>query len=141
MDINAAIREFRKSLGWSQQRFATELGISIRAVVNYEQQRMPSPKSLASLEMLAREHHHPELAYEFTQALGHQLGLGRVARGPLRSDENMLRQAFDRCVIEHPDSKQAKRIITVLQPFVQQLEKEAAAVTPLLYRSRGAPVD
>lgn len=132
MEVNEAVRQLRSDLAWSQQKFATEMGLSIRAVVNYERDRAPNPKSLARLEALAEAHGLVDLAYVFTRALGDQLGTGRAYRGPLNSDENLQRRAFDRCVIEHPQSKDAKRIVAILKPYIQQVDKEDRAAYAVL---------
>jgi len=54
MQINAAIKKLRESLGESQQSFATRLGISIRGLANYETSRVPSVVVLAKLQELAK---------------------------------------------------------------------------------------
>ena len=53
-NLNTAVKELRNALGLSQQAFATQLGLSIRAVVNYEKNRAPTARALAQLEQLAR---------------------------------------------------------------------------------------
>ena len=41
--------EMRKELGWSQKKFADYLGISVRTIQNWEQQRREPPEYLAAL--------------------------------------------------------------------------------------------
>lgn len=60
--IHQAVKALRTELGESQQAFATRLGLSIRAIVNYESNRVPSLKVLAQLVRVAWEHGKPDLA-------------------------------------------------------------------------------
>jgi transcriptional regulator with XRE-family HTH domain len=53
MTVNEAIRALRKHSGKTQQVFATELGISLRAFQKYEQEQMPEPQALARFIALA----------------------------------------------------------------------------------------
>jgi transcriptional regulator with XRE-family HTH domain len=72
-----AVRELRRRLGDSQQAFATRLGISIRAVGNYENSRVPkSARALSSLVRAAKAGGQPELAEVFGRALAVELGKG-----------------------------------------------------------------
>ncbi len=135
LDVNEAVKKLRGSLGFSQQRFATELGLSIRAVVNYEQDRIPSARALAQMESLAARNQLPELAYEFGRALAGRLGVGRSARGPLNSEEHYLEQAFGRCVFEHPESRAAKTIRALLKPYAEELRKETSQAIRVLESS------
>jgi len=72
-----AVRELRKRLGDSQQAFATRLGISIRAVGNYENSRVPkSARALSSLVRAAKSADQPQLAQIFEHALAAEMGKG-----------------------------------------------------------------
>lgn len=53
----------------SQQEFATQLGISIRGLVNYEKDRRPSTVALARLERLAGVSGHADMAEVFRREL------------------------------------------------------------------------
>jgi transcriptional regulator with XRE-family HTH domain len=140
LDVNEAVKKLRASLGLSQQRFATELGLSIRAIVNYEQNRVPSARALAQMESLAGRTQLPELAYDFGRALAGRLGLGRGTRGPLDAEENYLRRAFDRCVLEHPKSRAAKTIRALLKRYAEELRKEdSQAIRVLESSNAGRP--
>ena len=76
-----------------------QLGLSIRAVVNYEKDRSPTARALAQLEQLASDNDHPELGRIFRDALGNELGFGMSNRPPLSGDELYLDRAFRRCVL------------------------------------------
>ena len=83
-----AVRKLREHLGESQQAFAVRLGLSIRAIANYEKDRPPTGKALAALAHAATEAGRHDLAYEFTQALAreirlHTLKLGLFSSQPL----------------------------------------------------------
>jgi transcriptional regulator with XRE-family HTH domain len=123
-NLNAAVKELRRALGLSQQAFATQLGLSIRAVVNYEKDRSPTARALAQLEQLASDNDHPELAHIFRDALGNELGFGMSDRPPLSGEELCVNRAFRRCVFENPRSPIALKIRTLLQPYVAQIKKE-----------------
>ena len=73
MDLNDAVRKLRDKTGDSQQAFATRLGLSIRAIVNYEKDRTPSAKALAAMAHLAAKHGEFELANQFWSALPEEL--------------------------------------------------------------------
>jgi transcriptional regulator with XRE-family HTH domain len=54
MNIHAAIKTLRATvMGWSQQRFATEVQISINGLANYERTRTPTLLTLARILRLA----------------------------------------------------------------------------------------
>lgn len=75
------IRSLRNYLGDSQQAFATRLGLSISAIANYEAtipRRLPEPKSLAALALLARSYGQPLVECIFLQELARQLGVPEI---------------------------------------------------------------
>ena len=123
-NLNVAVKQLRSALGLSQQAFATQLGLSIRAVVNYEKNRVPTARALAQLEQLASDNDYPELARIFRDALGNELGFGMADRQPLSAGEHYLDRAFRRCLFENPKSQAALKIRRYLQPFVEQIKKE-----------------
>lgn len=67
--VHQAVRKLREELGDSQQAFATRLGLSIRAIVNYEANRTPSFKSLSLLCALANRHQQWGLVDLFLRAI------------------------------------------------------------------------
>ena len=136
MSIHDAVKVLRKALGLSQQAFATELDMSIRAVVNYEKDRAPNAPALARLESLAAEKQHPELASIFGDALATELGIGRRARSPLSSEEEYLNRAFRRCVFENPNSTAAGQICKLLKPLMAQIKKEDKSSLRILALNR-----
>jgi transcriptional regulator with XRE-family HTH domain len=73
LQLAEAIRRLREITGDSQQAFATRLGLSIRALVNYEKDRTPNPRALAALARLATKSGQPELAQFFWKALPAEL--------------------------------------------------------------------
>ena len=48
-----AVRQLRRRLGWSQQRLADAIGMSLASVRNYEAGAVPSPDALAKLRALS----------------------------------------------------------------------------------------
>jgi transcriptional regulator with XRE-family HTH domain len=75
MDLATAVKKLRAALNMSQQAFANELGLSIRAIANYEKDRIPEPKVLARLQQLAMKHRLYELNAAFHAALMFDVGL------------------------------------------------------------------
>ena len=65
------------------------------------------------------------MAYVFTRALGDHLGTGRAYRGPLNSEENLQRRAFDRCSSIHTDRRHTNRRYS--EADIQQVDKEDRA--------------
>jgi len=68
MDVSTAVKRLRESVGLSQQAFATEMGLSIRAVANYEKDRMPEREVLVRFMAFAMKHNEPKLANIFSDA-------------------------------------------------------------------------
>jgi transcriptional regulator with XRE-family HTH domain len=80
--VNEAVRALRQLSQKSQQVFATELGMSIRALHNYEQSKRPETKQLFRFEVAAVNAGRLDLAQVFRQALNQDLGVvqpGEVA--------------------------------------------------------------
>jgi transcriptional regulator with XRE-family HTH domain len=75
MTVNDAIRELRKHVGKTQQIFATELGISISSLSNYEREREPEPKQLFRFERAAADAGRSDLSMVFRDALEKSLGV------------------------------------------------------------------
>jgi transcriptional regulator with XRE-family HTH domain len=69
MDLGTAVRKLREKTGDSQQAFANRLGLSIRAIVNYERDRTPAPKALVAMAYLAASYRQVPLVYKFVNAL------------------------------------------------------------------------
>jgi transcriptional regulator with XRE-family HTH domain len=127
MDMHQAVKELRNRLELSQQVFATNLGLSIRAISNYEKDRIPGARPLAQLEQCAIASKQPDLAQIFADALANHLRLGRSDRPPLTPEERYLERAFYRCAFEQSKTPEAARVRRVLRPFVDQLRKEDQA--------------
>jgi transcriptional regulator with XRE-family HTH domain len=75
MTVNEAIRRLREYSGKTQQVFATELGISLRAFQKYEQEQMPEPQSLVRLVALALDGKHDVLYRNLLNGLLKQLAV------------------------------------------------------------------
>lgn len=137
-NLKTSVKDLRRALGLSQQAFATQLGLSIRAVVNYEKDRAPTARALAQLEQLASDSEHPELARIFRDALGNELGFGMSDRPPLNGEELNLERAFRRCVFENPRHPIALKIRKLLEPYVAQIKKEDEHSSRTLEKRRKA---
>jgi transcriptional regulator with XRE-family HTH domain len=66
--VPGAVRALRASLGESQQVFETRIGISIRALANYEKDRLPNGKALFKMMDLAAESNREDWLVLFRRA-------------------------------------------------------------------------
>jgi transcriptional regulator with XRE-family HTH domain len=91
--VNEAVRALRQLSQKSQQVFATELGMSIRALHNYEQFKRPEAGQLFRFERAAVDAGRLDLARVFRQALEQDLGIvppGEIAVFNARDDFEMI---------------------------------------------------
>lgn len=86
MSTIEAVKELRRHTGESQQIFATRLGLSVRAISNYETKRPPTGRALVALAHAAAEAGRHDLAYVFTRALMQELDARRLRLGLFSSD-------------------------------------------------------
>jgi transcriptional regulator with XRE-family HTH domain len=82
-----AVRNLRARLGDSQQAFANRLGVSIRAVANYEKDREATGKALLELKNLADANGLVEEARAFEDALSRELGHGVIEVPPDKKED------------------------------------------------------
>jgi DNA-binding XRE family transcriptional regulator len=73
MTVNQAVKMLRRRCGDTQQVFATDLGLSLRAYIMYEQDQMPEPRALVRLWALALDTRNSDLGEIFAQAVLKQL--------------------------------------------------------------------
>jgi transcriptional regulator with XRE-family HTH domain len=102
MDVSTAVKRLRENTGLSQQAFATEMGLSIRAVANYEKDRTPEREVLVRFMVFAMKHNQPKLADIFSAATTKDLDpikkwtqMGRVIEGVLPVYRSNLRGIID----------------------------------------------
>lgn len=69
MNVNEAVRNLRKHLRRTQQSFASELGISISALNNYERSRRPESRRMHIFYLAAKQAAREDLARVFWKAL------------------------------------------------------------------------
>jgi transcriptional regulator with XRE-family HTH domain len=70
-----AVKALREHFGESQQAFANRLGISIRAIANYEKDRVPTGMALVSLARASSVAGKRDLTNTFMKAFMDELGL------------------------------------------------------------------
>jgi transcriptional regulator with XRE-family HTH domain len=75
MDVATAIKKLRAQYGDSQQAFAARVGLSIRAIANYEKDRVPTLRLLAKLAQFARRADRQDLEGVFAESIAKQIGL------------------------------------------------------------------
>jgi len=85
-DLVSAVKELRGALGDSQQAFANRLGMSLRAIANYEKDREPAGKALYKLQQLALTHGRSDLALTFSKALALEMEWGTDPVMPVWAD-------------------------------------------------------
>jgi transcriptional regulator with XRE-family HTH domain len=102
MDVSTAVKRLRESTGLSQQAFATEMGLSIRAVANYEKDRTPEREVLVRFMVFAMKHNQPKLADIFSAATTKDLDpikkwsqMGRLIEEVLPVHRSNLRGIID----------------------------------------------
>lgn len=74
MTLPVAVRTLREASGLSQQAFADRVGLSIRAIANYEKDRPPSARSLLQFAKLASQLSLPDLSAVFSKAFQAEVG-------------------------------------------------------------------
>jgi transcriptional regulator with XRE-family HTH domain len=72
LSVSAAVRELRTALGLTQQALADRVGVSARAIANYEKNRTPTLKILYRLAGMATEAGRSDIAQVMNQALARQ---------------------------------------------------------------------
>jgi transcriptional regulator with XRE-family HTH domain len=75
MNVATSIKELRAQCGDSQQAFAARMGLSIRAIANYEKDRVPTLSVLAKLAQFARQADRQDLEGVFAESIANQIGL------------------------------------------------------------------
>jgi len=114
-----AVKALRKHRRESQQAFAARLGLSIRAITNYEAGRSPAGKALVQLRALAESSKRDDLATVFSEALHAELGSVINPQRPL--DASILRALF------------GNRGRVWLRRELERLVKDAKSGLPLTY--------
>jgi len=124
--LPAAVVELRGKLGQSQQIFATNLGISIRALANYEKDRTPPIELLLSLSSLAQGIADDALARTFSEAFtdrlfaslqGRRVRLLRVEQPPGKVHSGLL-------LLTISNREQTKHAIRFFQEFAKLPDSE-----------------
>jgi transcriptional regulator with XRE-family HTH domain len=121
MELATAIRELRTRIGESQQIFATKLGISIRALANYENFQQPPRQVLDAMYSLAKEKGFQDLAQVMHEAAMARMSLrellssgGRkLSFGTSRNGEKIL----DWLVLSTDGEEERKLIFCLLGLF------------------------
>jgi transcriptional regulator with XRE-family HTH domain len=99
MDVQEAVRELRRALGDTQQAFAQRLGLSIRAVANYEKDRQPDAKSLMLLARAARETDREDLVEQFAQRFRKEMNDPNAQMSLITDKEIALKEEIGRALI------------------------------------------
>jgi len=90
MNLNRAVQELRRVAGESQQSFAQRLGLSMRAIANYEKDRVPNGPALFRLAKLARQIGRADLSQIFSSALSEEF---HEALEPMTPEEKVWSDA------------------------------------------------
>jgi transcriptional regulator with XRE-family HTH domain len=76
--LQTAVRQLRKALGETQEKFAHRLGTAVRTIARYEGERPPTGLVLEQLKQLADANNLPEVARVFQEALTRELGQDHI---------------------------------------------------------------
>lgn len=90
-DLIAAVTQLRSTLGDSQQAFANRLGLSFRAIANYEKGRRPTGRVLYQLANLAHESGRKDLAQVFAGVFSQEV---KADVQPTNAEERLWIQAL-----------------------------------------------
>src|SRR5262245_33452092 len=139
MTVNQAVRSLRKHVKKTQQRFATELDISISSLNNYERRRIPEPKQLLAFLRAAQDAGRDDLVTVFHGALHEALGIAvswyfgaglRLLRlepeDPAAWYEWAAVQALERCLTGATEYKEVAPV--VISALALAIEKQAEIV-------------
>lgn len=113
MTVNEAVRALRKHAGKTQQVFATELGISISSLNNYERERIPEPKQLFLFGGAAHRAGRSDLAFVFNKTALEALGAWRGGWY-----EYVLGEALEACLGDSQYHDIASVVVSALAPIV-----------------------
>lgn len=115
-----AVRALRQYLGDSQQAFANRLGLSIRAIANYEKDRKPTGMALVSLARAASDAGKEDLKNTFISTLMDELGTIETA---FRLFSGARRDGrLHAYVLAHFDDKESIEYISAFWIALQNLE-------------------
>jgi transcriptional regulator with XRE-family HTH domain len=143
VDLIAAVRNLRKRLGLSQQAFANELGLSLRAIANYEKDRRPSGEELARLYSVSLKHRQKRLAATFKAALtaeqaraaaGKRASLGALAVLRLPELESLAfflsRELDDEDVTPPAKIERARKDVRAMLKIIESINPYTTAPKP-----------
>ena len=71
--LGPAVKKLRSALGLTQPAFAKRVGVSVRAIANYEKDREPSGEVLRRFASLAARHNLDSLAKIFSDAFAEEI--------------------------------------------------------------------
>lgn len=117
-----AVKALRQHLGDSQQAFANRLGLSIRAIANYEKDRRPTGTALVSLARAASDAGKKDLVSTFMTAFMDELGLidlpFRLMSGAWRGER------MHGLIVAHLDDKESIEYAWAFWDTLEDLESD-----------------
>jgi transcriptional regulator with XRE-family HTH domain len=132
MSVSQFVRDLRAAQGESQQAFSTRLGISIRALANYESgYREPDGKALAALARSAKQAGREDLEDMFFQMLERSHGI--VAARSMTSFQFAISKALiDLSELRNTDTtiEQARVIESKVHQNLMDLYRRLSAINP-----------
>jgi DNA-binding transcriptional regulator YiaG len=95
LELADHVKQLRAHFGQSQQAFASTLGLSIRAVANYESQaRRPEDRILALFAKTAADAGRDDLAFEFLHEMGLGLRLDEIRDGGIITWDSAKKRGY-----------------------------------------------
>jgi transcriptional regulator with XRE-family HTH domain len=125
-----AIRSLRDRLGDTQESFAARLGLSKRAVANYEKDRRPTAGALVRLARLASDADMGRETTTFMLELGEDLGLKEIKGGVMSHSHSTNPKGY---MLIHLDSREA---IEFASAFFQRFRAWQQCTGPDKQRAR-----
>src|ERR1022692_4766670 len=89
--LGPAVKKLRSALGLTQPAFAKRVGLSVRAIANYEKDREPGGEVLRRFASLAARHNLDSLAKIFNDAFAEEI---RGRTNPSTAEETAYTQAM-----------------------------------------------
>jgi len=137
MKLNAAVKQLRAVTNDTQQSLASRLGLSIRAIANYEKDRVPHSAVLLRLAKLAQHVGREDLAEVFQAGLSTEL---KEVLEPMTAEERVWSEAVltllrNRDRVDWP--RAAHDIIRALETLLpQKHERDPNELARILVEAR-----
>jgi len=134
VDVKSTILQLRKVLDLTQQDLANRLGITARAIANYEKGRLPRAKILADLSLFADRQNLPELAQLFRNGLAYNLDSNLNAKPNTHAEQALVRLFL--CAVRNKEKvpeweKLQKLLVSSIENLIKRSATEFTLTDPV----------